>query len=134
MYCTCTCKQITYTMYCTCALTVSVQLKRTQELADSREADLHKLVYNVPTCIYKMYVHVHNVCVCLYVHYVLKAGHVFTLCLHVCIVRMWCFGSEFSFFTTNLASVLYTCVFMYIVHTCIYCTCMAESLCAQSTL
>ena len=34
------------------------------------------------------------------------------------LVRLWCVGSGFSFFATNLASVLYTCIFMYIhVHT-----------------
>ena len=39
------------------------------------------------------------------------------LCLCVCTVRVWCVGSGFSFFSsfmTNLASVIYTCNFMYI--------------------
>ena len=49
-------------MYCASTLTVSVQLKRTQELTDSREADLHKLVYSVPTCTCTY------MCVCLYVY------------------------------------------------------------------
>ena len=34
----------------------------------------------------------------------------------------WCIGSEFSFFSlfmTNLASVLYTCIFMYLTTCCI---------------
>ena len=31
------------------------------------------------------------------------------LCLHVCIVQVWCIGSGFPSSTTNLASVLYTC-------------------------
>ena len=37
---------------CTCTCT---QLKRTQELADSRETDLHKLVYTMSLCSTYMY-------------------------------------------------------------------------------
>ena len=58
---------------------------------------------------------------CLSVHVptipVLKAGHRGVLVSPVCIVLVLYIGSGFSFFssvTTNLASVLYTCIFMYI--------------------
>ena len=40
----------------------------------------------------------------------------FMTSLCVSVVLVWCIGSGFSFFcsyTTNLASVLYTCIFMY---------------------
>ena len=41
----------------------------------------------------------------------------FNLCVHVCTVWVWCIGSGFPFFSssmTNLASVLCTCIFMYV--------------------
>ena len=38
----------------------------------------------------------------------------YVLCLRVCIAQVKCFGSEFSFFVTNLANVLYTCIFTYV--------------------
>ena len=47
-------------------------------------------------------------------HPTLYTVQVLRLC--VCIVRMWCFGSGFSFFSsfaTDLACVLNTCIFMY---------------------
>ena len=49
---------------------------------------------------------------------VLKAGHpgvlVIVRFVFVCIVLVWCIGSGFSSFLTNLASVLYACILMYV--------------------
>ena len=56
----------------------------------------------------EVHVHVH-----VHIHVHVHVHVLFIVCLRVCIVRVWCIRSGFSFFATNLASVLDTCIFMY---------------------